>query len=482
VKKIIILLISIFISSVALAKDNITIGMKLEPPHLDPTINSASAIDEVVYGNIFEGLFQITESGGVKNLLVKDYKISKDFKKYTFYIKDNVYFHNGDKLSADDIVFSISRIFNKDSINPRKSLFDNVKTIFKVDNNTVVVLLKSSSDSLIYDLARPEAVIFNHRSYKNNKNNPIGTGPFIFFSMKKGYFVKINRFEKYHSKPAKLKSAKFRFISDSLSASSAILSGEIDGFPVYQDVMTLPAFKKDRFNVVFGSTEGEVLLALNNRHKFLSNPQVRKALNYAIDKKSLISIVSPSAKPIGSHYPPHAEGYVDLSNKYPYNAGLAKKLLKQAGADNMTLEFTVPPSYKTSADVIASYLRKVGIKVKMKNVDWGTWLSQTYKKYDYDITIIAHLEPKDYGIYARKNYYFGYNNSHYQDLIKKLKTEINKNKRLQLLKKIQVTLSDDAVNVWLYQAPKIGVWNKKLSGMWKNYPVAGNILKDVYWQ
>ena len=93
--------------------------------------------------------------------------------------------------------------------------------------------------------------------------------------------------------------------SDSLSASSAILSGEIDGFPVYQDVMTLPAFKKDRFNVVFGSTEGEVLLALNNRHKFLSNPQVRKALNYAIDKKSLISIVSPSAKPIGSHYPPH---------------------------------------------------------------------------------------------------------------------------------------------------------------------------------
>ena len=113
----------------------------------------------------------------------------------------------------------------------------------------------------------------------------------------------------------------------------------------------------------------------------------------------------------------------------------------------------------------------------MKNVDWGTWLSQTYKKYDYDITIIAHLEPKDYGIYARKNYYFGYNNSHYQDLIKKLKTEINKNKRLQLLQKIQVTLSDDAVNVWLYQAPKIGVWNKKLSGMWKNYPVAGNILK-----
>ena len=112
-KKIIILLISIFISSVALAKDNITIGMKLEPPHLDPTINSASAIDEVVYGNIFEGLFQITESGGVKNLLVKYYKISKDFKKYTFYIKDNVYFHNGDELSADDIVFSISRIFNK---------------------------------------------------------------------------------------------------------------------------------------------------------------------------------------------------------------------------------------------------------------------------------------------------------------------------------------------------------------------------------
>lgn len=481
-KKIIMLLISVFISSFALAKDTATIGMRLEPPHFDPTSNSAAAIDEIVYGNIFEGLFQITENGGVKKLLVKDYKVSKNLKKYTFYIKDNVYFHNGDKLSADDIVFSISRIYDKDSINPRKSLFNNVNSVFKTDNNTVVISLKSPSNSLIYNLARPEAVIFNHRSYKNNKNNPIGTGPFVFDSMKKGYFVKINRFSKYHFDPAKLKSVKFRFISDALSASSAILSGEIDGFPVYQDVMTLPAFKKDRFNILFGSTEGEVLLALNNKHKFLSNRQVRRALNHAIDKKGLISIVSPSAKPIGSHYPPHRQGYIDLSDKYPYNTELAKKMLKQAGADNMTLEFTVPPTYKTSADVIAGYLRKVGIKVKMKSVDWGAWLSQTYKKFDYDITIIAHVEPKDYGIYARKNYYFGYNNLYYQDLIEKLKTETNKDKRIQLLKKIQTTLSDDAVNVWLYQFPKIGVWNKKLSGMWKNYPVAGNILKDVYWQ
>ena len=480
-KTIIALLFLINFVSVSMAKDSLVLGMRLEPPHLDPTANSAAAIDEVVYGNVFEGLFQITSDGGYKKLLAKNYKVSTDGTTYNIVLKNNVYFHNGDKLTADDVVFSLNRIYAEGSTNPRKSLFANIKSVNKKNDYEVVIKLKSATADLLYNLALPDAVIFNKDNYKNNKNHPIGTGAFKFVKMKKGYFAQLTRNDKYHGKAPKLKSVKFRFIADGLTASTAMLSGEVDGFPFYNDVMTLNAFDGSDFKIVSGSTEGEVLIALNNRHKHLKNKKVRQALTYAMDKKAIAKILSPGAKTIGSHYPPHGQYYVNLANAYPYNPEKAKKMLKENGAQNMKLEFTVPPSYKLHGDVIAGYLRGIGIKVKMKQVDWGTWLSGAFKKYQYDITVITHVEPKDYGIYANPKYYFGYDNKDYQKLVADLKTETDKNKRKQSLQKIQKKLSDDAVNVWLYQLPKTGVWHKNIRGFWKDSPVEGNILNDVYW-
>ncbi|MGB1360716.1 MAG: ABC transporter substrate-binding protein [Alphaproteobacteria bacterium] len=481
-KKIFItLLLALNFVSFANAKDSVVLGLRLEPPHLDPTENAAAAIDEVVYGNIFEGLFQIKQDGSVKKLLATDYKISNSGKTYTISIKDNVYFHNGNKLTADDVVFSLNRINAEGSKNPRKAVFGNIKSVSAKGKYKVVIELKNQSGGLIYNLALPEAVIFDKSDYKNNKTNPVGTGAFKFVKMKKGYFVELNRNEKYHGQQAKLKTVKFRFIADALSASASMLSGEVDGFPVYNDVMTLNGFKNTKFDVVMGSTEGEVLVAINNKNKYLKNKKVRQALNHAIDKKALIEVVSPGATAIGSHYPPHGKAYVDLSNKYPYDVNKAKALLKQAGAENMTIDFMVPPPYKMSADVVAGYLRKAGIGVKIKIVDWGTWLSSVFKKGQYGISIIAHVETNDYDIYANPNYYFGYDNKKYQNLITKIKRETNEAKRIKLLKQAQNILADDAVNVWLYQMTKIGVWNKNLKGLWKNAPVEGNILKDVYW-
>ena len=89
------LLLSTIAKIPSYAKDNIIIGMRLEPPHLDPTVSSATAIDEIVYNNIFEGLFSITKSGAVAPLLATQWALSEDRKIYTITVHKNVFFHNG---------------------------------------------------------------------------------------------------------------------------------------------------------------------------------------------------------------------------------------------------------------------------------------------------------------------------------------------------------------------------------------------------
>ena len=100
---------------------------------------------------------------------------------------------------------------------------------------------------------------------------------------------------------------------------------------------------------------------------------------------------------------------------------------------------------------------------------------------DYDLTIISHTEPMDIGIYARDDYYFNYNNPDFNAVIKELSATSDKAKRTELLHTAQKMLSDDAVNGFLFQLAKTGVWNAKVKGLWANAPIQANDLTKVEW-
>ena len=100
---------------------------------------------------------------------------------------------------------------------------------------------------------------------------------------------------------------------------------------------------------------------------------------------------------------------------------------------------------------------------------------------DYDLTIVSHTEPNDIGIYARKDYYFNYHNPKFNAVMAELGKTSDPAKRLELLHQAQTILADDAVNGFLFELPKIGVWDAKLEGMWHNWPIFANDLSDVKW-
>ena len=135
------------------ARTDLTLGVRLEPPHLDPTAGAAAAIDEITYANIFEGLTRIDETGTVQPGLAKSWSISKDGLTYTFSLQDGVTFHDGSSFDAQDVVFSLDRARGEDSVNAQKALFEPIESVTAIDPMTVEMKLKRPTGAMLFNLA-----------------------------------------------------------------------------------------------------------------------------------------------------------------------------------------------------------------------------------------------------------------------------------------------------------------------------------------
>lgn len=470
--------------SIVLAKkDVLVLGVTLEPPHLDPTAGAAAAIDEVVYANVFEGLTRIVETGAVAPQLATSWDISTDGLVYTFKLRPSVKFHDGTNLTAEDVVYSFDRARGKNSTNAQKRLFTAIDKVEAVDPGTVRLTLSRPEGALLFNLGWGDAVIVGAESASNNKTTPIGTGPFKFARWVKGDRIELIR----HDDRAHLAAVTFKFIPDPAAQVAALLAGDVDALPNTAAPESLIQFQTDkRFEVVVGSTEGETILSTNNKRAPFDNINVRRALAHAIDRQAIINgAMFGHGTPIGSHFAPHHPAYVDLTSRYPYDPAKARKLLKEAGYASgfqATLRLP-PPSYaRRGGEIIAAQLKQVGIDLELIPVEWAQWLEQTFRGYDYDLTIVSHTEPMDIGIYAREKYYFQYKSDAFRNVIAELDRTVDKKSRYSLFKKAQQILADDAVNGFLFQLAKHGVWNTDVVGLWHDAPVQANDLTGVFWK
>lgn len=471
----------------ALAKDTLTLGVALEPPHLDPTAGAAAAIDEVVYANVFEGLTRIGPNGEVLPALASTWEISDDGKTYTFKLRSGVKFHDGTDFNADDVKFSLDRARAADSTNAQKGLFAAIAEVTVVDPATVKVTLNEAAGNFLFNMGWGDAVIVAPESADGNKEKPVGTGPFKFGSWAKGSAVEIVRNDDYWGDKAALSKATFRIIPDASAAIAALQSGDVDAFPNFPAPEAIPAFQSNpEFAVVIGSTEGETILSINNKRPPFDNAMVRQAIAHAIDRKAIIDgAMFGLGTPIGTHFAPHHPAYVkETIDTYPYDPEKAKALLAEAGfKDGIKAKIHLPPpTYaRRGGEILASQLRAVGIDLEIVPVEWKQWLEGPFKG-DFDLTIVSHTEPMDIGIYANPAYYFGYDGKEFQDAFAKLNKTIPEGDRYALMGDLQRIIARDAVNGFLFELAKAGVWNAKVEGLWENSPVQANDLTKVKWK
>jgi peptide/nickel transport system substrate-binding protein len=471
-------------------KTALTLGMSIEPTGLDPTIAAPVAIGQVTWQNIYEGLTTIDREGKVRPQLAESWGISPDGKTYTFKLRQGVKFHDGEAFDSSVAKFSIDRARGADSVNPQKRYFASIDAVETPDPATLVLTLKEPAGSLLYWLGWPSSSMVAPKSAENNKTTPVGTGPFRFVNWAKGDKVELAKNPDYWNKNAavKLETATFRFIGDPQAQAAALKAGDVDAFPEFAAPELVGSFEGDsRLVTVIGDTELKVVAGMNNARKPFDDKRVRQALMMAVDRAGVVEGAwSGYGTPIGSHYTPNDRGYIDLTGTYPYDPEKAKALLAEAGyPDGFTFTIKAPQmAYaQRTSQVLQAMFVEIGVTMNIETTEFpAKWVADVLKAADYEMTIVAHAEPMDIDIYARDPYYFNYENPAFNEVLKKVELTADPAEQEKLYGEAQTMLANDVPALFLFVMPKLGIWDRKVKGLWENEPIPSNVLTEVYWE
>jgi peptide/nickel transport system substrate-binding protein len=475
--------------SVAIAQNaqTLVVQASTEPPGLDLTATPASATAGVVLYNIQECLVKVDRHGKLVPWLAERWHTA-DNRNYTFFLRKGVHFHNGRELKAADVKYVFERALNPETKHPYAKDYEAIGDIIVKDDYTVTFALKSVNANFLQNLARQGSVIYPREAVDTMKSAPIGTGPFRFEDWVRGDRIVLVKNKDYYVKGLpRLDRVTFRFITDPNAVQAALKAGDIDASLFGLGAEHVEDLKKDpRFQVIVGDTTNDVILAMNNSRKPYTDVRVRRAMTYAINKQDVLKgAMFGMGKILGTNVDPLNPYYVDLVGAMPYDPARARKLLAEAGYPNgFESVLKVSPQYQytvRSGEVIVDNLRKVGVKVKIEQIEWAQWIARVFREADYDLTIIGHAEAWDIKNYANPKYYFRYDSPKFQALFAKSEQTVDDKARRDLYVQMQKLLVEDAPAVWLYMHPRLAVAKKGVQGLWKDLPVPAADLSEVSW-
>ncbi|MGH7345580.1 MAG: ABC transporter substrate-binding protein [Candidatus Rokuibacteriota bacterium] len=481
-----LVLIPLATPTAALAQ-NLVVQTTTEPPGLDLTATPASATAGVVFFNVQEALVKVDRHGKLVPWLAEKWHTS-DNKNYTFFLKRGVRFHNGREMKAADVKFVLDRAMNPETKHPAIKQYESIADIFVKDDYTITIVLKSATANFLLTMARQGSVIYPREAVDTLKSEPIGTGPYKLGEWVRGDRIVLVKNPEYHVKGLpKVERVTYRFIADPNAALAALKAGDIDASMFGLGPEHVPDLQKDaRFQVIIGETTSDVILAMNNSKKPYTDVRVRRAVTHGVNKPDVVKgAMFGFGRVLGSNVDPLNPYFVDMSGAVPYDPAKAKKLLAEAGYPNgFETVLKVPPQYPytvRTGEVLTDQLQKIGVKVRIEQIEWGQWLSRVWKEAEYDLTIIGHAEAWDIANYANPKYYFRYDNADFQKLFKDSETTVDDKARRELFVKMQKKLAEDAPVVWLYIYPRLAVTKKGLQGLWRDLPAPVFDLSEVAW-
>ncbi len=448
------------------ADASIEIGSLYEPQNLSNVGGGGQGVTEALTGNVYEGLFRLTDAGEVEPVLAASHTISDDGLTYTFTLQDGVTFHSGDPLTSADVKSSIERVTAEDSQAARKKSFAVISDIQTPDDATVVITLSEPSISFIYNLSYIWVV---NDAATDIKTTEDGTGPYTLGTWKRGSSLSLERWSDYWGAPASNKEAVFNYFTDATALSNALVTNQIDVITSVQSPDQLSQFTDNPdFVVSDGNSTTKELLAFNDKAAPFDQVAVRKAVYSAIDTQKLLSSVwGDYGTLIGSMVPPTDPWYEDLTQVNPYDPALSKKLLAEAGlADGF--EFTLDtPSYDPHpavAEFVQGELAKVGITVNINTISSDEWYSKVFKERDFEATLQEHVNDRDVVWYGNPDFYWGYNNPQVTEWVAEAERAGSTDEQTAKLKLVNEQIAQDAASVWLYLYPQIVVANSDVSG------------------
>ena len=447
---------------------SLVVGFALEPANLDFTKTAGTAIPQVLLDNVYETLVTQDDSGKIVPALATKWEVSADRLTYTFTLRKGVTFSNGDEFDADSAKFSIDQVKSDAWTVPLASGMDVVDHVEVLAPDQLKVVLSSPSNGWLFRMTTRIGAMFTPDGVDDLANKPIGTGPYEVQKFTRGDSLVLKRRDDYWGEAPAMTDVTFRYFKDPTAMSNAELTGDIDVIGTVLTPETISQFSDDRFDVIEGPTNAEVVLSFNNAKGPLTDIRVRKAIKYALDRQAIMdTVMNGYGSLIGTMVPPTDPWYEDLAGLYPYDPEKAKQLLAEAGQENLRLRLRLPSSpYAVSAgQVVKSQLAKVGIDAEIDVLEFpARWLDEVLTKHNYDMSIVQHNEARDISHFGNPDYYFGYDSAKVRDLMTKADSG-PPDQQVPTMEDAARQLAEDAAADWLFLFPYIAVADSDLSGV-----------------
>jgi len=346
-------------------------------PHNNTQING-----ELLMWNVYEGLFFVTDTGDLEPRIAESYELADDNVTYTVKLREGVKFHNGETLTADDVVYSYERV---KQFPAHATIYETVASVEKVDDLTVKIV---STDTMpmfmqqickIKILNKADAEQYGDTANINTDTIMAGTGPYIMTKLEPDTNIQLKAFEDYYLGAAAIKDVNYKVMTDASTVLAALETGEVDfassttaNIPVIEANENLQA-------ILNPSTHCSYIKLDWMENEVLADKRVRQAINYALNKEEIM---------YGCY-----DGYGDIAENmareglifgattedvtvYDYNPEKAKELLAEAGyADGVdigTLWACGQLYFGQGAQIMQQQLADVGITVECQLLEQKT--------------------------------------------------------------------------------------------------------------
>ncbi len=465
-----------------------------EPDSLDPA-KSEIYTGAQVYDNIFSKLVDLDEHQQFYGVLAKSWH-QQDAKTWVFDLKPNVLFHNGEKFTAADVKYTFERILAPKTASGYAPLYGAIARVQVVNPQRVVFHLKTPFGPFLTNLANNGEIV-NKKAIEGSKNparNPVGTGPFQFVEWVQGDHVTLKRFDKYFEagKPY-LDGIQFKFLPVDQSRIDALRSADLDwldAIPLQQ----LGTLMHDGSLTYVGSKLAGIpdFLSMNVKKPPFSNKALRQAVAWALDKNEIRAVAYFGAGETGSEEVP--SGSIWHDNADPYKGGpnlkKAKSLLNASGHGNgLTVQYLGLPQYPEllkTGEVVQQQLKKIGIDMKIQQVDVSVWFDR-FSKGNYQITSAYQertIDPDNFYSLVLKTgaaiNTAGYSNPKVDKLIQQAATETKLAKRKALYTQLRRIIFDDVPLIFVHYETLNYLMRKNVHGSTINPTLelrAGNIYE-----
>jgi peptide/nickel transport system substrate-binding protein len=378
---------------------DIAIGIDLDT--VDPPQMTTTTVANVVDYSV-ETLTKLDKSGKTVPGLATSWDLSGDGKTMTLHLRKGVTFSDGTPFDADAVKFNLDRLLDPKVESPQRAPYTSISSVDTVDDSTVRLnlshpdpALPSALSASTSGLISPKSVDQDGNSYKNIVH-PVGTGPYEFVKYQQGDQVLFTKNADYWGKKPHYQKVVFHIVPEAATRESLVRAGQ-DDMAVLPPVADLQQLRQSAdTDVLLAPSDRTIFIAMQTPNPALDNPQVRQALNYAVNKQAIIkNVLFGAAEPMTAPVAPSVDGYCNVG-QYPYDPKKAKQMLADAGAGNLSLTLGTPTGRylqdKEATDAIAGNLRDVGVDVQVRTMDWASYLEATdvpMKQQKFDAHVLG---------------------------------------------------------------------------------------------